>query len=59
MPGTERFMVIEQGELAGKIAGEPFSATAGDWVFVPEGSAFEYAASGAEPMQAIVVQAHA
>ena len=59
MPGTERFVVIEQGELAGKIAGEPFSATAGDWVFVPEGSAFEYAASGAEPMQAIVVQAHA
>ena len=59
LPGTERFMVIEQGQLAGKIAGESFSARTGDWVFVPEGGAFEYAASGAEPLHAIVVHAHA
>lgn len=59
LPGTERFMVIEQGQLAGKVASEPFSAQAGDWVFVPEGSPFEYTASGAELLQAIVVHAHA
>ena len=59
IPGTERFMMIEKGQLAGQIAGEPFNARAGDWVFVPEDAAFEFAASGAEPMQAIVVHAHA
>ena len=59
LPGTERFMVIEKGQLSGQIAGEPFSAQAGDWVFVPEGSSFGYAAAGTEPLHAIVVHAHA
>lgn len=59
LPGTERFMVIEKGRLAGKIAGEAFSAKSGDWVFIPEGSACEYTAAGEESMQAIVVHAHA
>ena len=57
MPGTDRFMVIEQGELAGRIGDEPFKARAGDWVFVPEGSAPEYAVSGPQPMHAVVVHA--
>ncbi|CAM5795306.1 hypothetical protein ACFOHU_11270 [Ottowia pentelensis] len=51
--------VLELGQvLAGQIADEPVSAKAGDSVVAPEGRSFGYAASGINPVHAIVVHTH-
>ncbi len=55
---TERVVIIRQGCLTGSIDGEAFEASAGDWLFVPEGVHISYQATGDATMQALVIQAH-
>jgi mannose-6-phosphate isomerase-like protein (cupin superfamily) len=43
---TEQVLYIRTGAIEGLIEGQPFSARAHEWVFVPEGAEFHFKASG-------------
>lgn len=48
LQGMEQVLFLRGGALAGNIGGQTFAAAEGDWVFIPEGVAFDYcAATGA------------
>ncbi|EON21087.1 putative mannose-6-phosphate isomerase [Cupriavidus sp. GA3-3] len=54
---TEQVLFLQSGSVSGEINDQQFTATSGDWVFVPEGGTFSFAAQGG-PCEAILVRAH-
>ncbi|SPC16614.1 cupin domain-containing protein [Cupriavidus taiwanensis] len=57
VPRTEQVLYLQSGSVSGEINGQRFSAESGDWVFVPEGGHFSFAAL-AGGCEAILVRAH-
>lgn len=57
LEGMEKVIFLQSGALTGHINGESFDAQEGDWVFIPEGAEFDYAAGQKNGAQAFVIHA--
>lgn len=56
-PGMEKVIQLREGSLAGTIDGTPFQASAGDWIFIPEGATHAYSARFGAGASAFVIHA--
>lgn len=56
-PGIEQVVHIIEGAAEGQIDGHPIKASAGDWIFIPEGMHHTFRATGTAPMRLILIYA--